>query len=137
MRKFHMYIEYRGMSLINDKVLDKVDILADKSKLMGKAHMVEYFKNVKKFLPKRVDTIKKLVESDGYKNRYKFFNKNKKFDTRLEIKNLEKLIADKRQDKFWDPYLFSKMEETISKVEGKRKNIFDGPWAEELLRALR
>ena len=132
-----MYIEYRGMSLINDKVLDKVDILADKSKLMGKAHMVEYFKNVKKFLPKRVDTIKKLVESDGYKNRYKFFNKNKKFDTRLEIKNLEKLIADKRQDKFWDPYLFSKMEETISKVEGKRKNIFDGPWAEELLRALR
>ena len=132
-----MYIEYRGMSLINDKVLDKVDILADKSKLMGKAHMVEYFKNVKKFLPKRVDTIKKLVESDGYKNRYKFFNKNKKFDTRLEIKNLEKLIADKRQDKFWDPYLFSKMEETISKVEGKRKNIFDGPWAEELLSALR
>ena len=125
------------MSLINDKVLDIVDILADKSKLMGKAHMVEYFKNVKKFLPKRVDTIKKLVESDGYKNRYKFFNKNKKFDTRLEIKNLEKLIADKRQDKFWDPYLFSKMEETISKVEGKRKNIFDGPWAEELLSALR
>ena len=92
---------------------------------------------MKKFLPKRVDTIKKLVESDGYKNRYKFFNKNKKFDTRLEIKNLEKLIADKRQDKFWDPYLFSKMEETISKVEGKRKNIFDGPWAEELLSALR
>ena len=137
MRKFHMYIEYRGMSLINDKVLDKVDIISNKSKLMGKAHMVEYFKNVKKFLPKRVDTIKKLVESDGYKNRYKFFNKNKKFDTRLEIKNLEKLIADKRQDKFWDPYLFSKMEETISKVEGKRKNIFDGPWAEELLSALR
>ena len=29
------------------------------------------------------------------------------------------------------------MEEAISKVEGKRKNIFDGPWAEELLSALR
>ena len=96
MRKFHMYIEYRGMSLIDDKVLDKVEILANKSKLMGRAHMIEYFKNVKKYLPNRVDSIKKLVNSDLYKSSFKFFNKNKKIDIRLEIKNLEKLIAEQK-----------------------------------------
>ena len=47
MRKFHMYIEYRGMSLIDEKVLDKVEILANKSKLNGRAHMIEYFNNVR------------------------------------------------------------------------------------------
>ena len=139
MVKFNLYIEYRGASLINDKVLDKVDKLADKSKLMGKAHMVEYCKNIKKYLPKRVDAIKKLVESDKYQIRYKFFNKNKKFDSRLEIKNLEKLIADKRQDKYWDPYLFAKMQEAIYGKEnnGKKVDIFNGVWGEELLKALR
>jgi len=137
MRKFHMYIEYRGMSLIDDKVLDKVEILANKSKLMGRAHMIEYFKNVKKYLPNRVDSIKKLVNSDLYKSSFKFFNKNKKIDIRLEIKNLEKLIADKRQDKYWDPYLFTKIEETIS-VSDKRKSMnFNTVWGEELLKALR
>ena len=49
MRKFHMYIEYRGISLIDDKVLDKVEIHANKSKLMGRAHMIEYSKNIKNF----------------------------------------------------------------------------------------
>ena len=139
MVKFNLYIEYRGASLINDKILDKVDKLAYKSKLMGKAHMLEYCKNIKKYLPKRVDAIKKLVESDRYQIRYKFFNKNKKFDSRLEIKNLEKLIADKRQDKYWDPYLFSKMQEAIYGKEnnGKRIDIFNGVWGEELLKALR
>ena len=46
MVKFNLYIEYRGASLINDKILDKVDKLACKSKLMGKAHMLEYCKNI-------------------------------------------------------------------------------------------
>ena len=137
MRKFHMYIEYRGMSLIDEKVLDKVEILANKSKLNGRAHMIEYFNNVKKYLPKRVSTIKKLVNSDIYKSRYKFFNTKKKFDTRLEIKNLEKLIADKRQDKYWDPYLFSKIEETVSAGEGRKNMNFNTIWGEELLKALR
>ena len=139
MVKFNLYIEYRGASLIDDKILDKVDKLADKSKLMGKAHMVEYCKNIKKYLPKRVDAIKKLVESDKYQIRYKFFNKNKKFDSRLEIKNLEKLIADKRQDKYWDPYLFAKMQEAIYGKEnnGKKVDMFSGVWGEELLKALR
>mgnify|MGYP001219089001 CR=1 FL=1 len=139
MAKFHMYFEQRILDLGKENRVEKVVELADKSSLTGTAHMIEFYKNVKKFLPKRVDTIKKLVESDGYKNRYKFFNKNKKFDTRLEIKNLEKLIADKRQDKYWDPYLFAKMQEAIYGKEnnGKRIDIFNGVWGEELLKALR
>ncbi len=58
----------------------------------------DYLNKIKKLLPKRVDTIRKLVNSSFYLPFFDFFNNGKKLDIRKEVKNLEKLIIDKRQD---------------------------------------
>ena len=63
-------------------------------------------KKLSKKLPKRVDSIRKLVKTSLFKKGFKSFNKDKKLDERAEIKNLEKLIPDKRQNKWFHPTFY-------------------------------
>tara|TARA_B100000989_G_C19392460_1_gene406328 strand:- start:221 stop:781 length:561 start_codon:yes stop_codon:yes gene_type:complete len=138
MSKFHMYIEQRILDMGKENRMDKVVEIAEKSELMGRAHMIEFYLNVKKILPKRVDSIRSLVKSARYKSKFEYFNKNKKFDERAEIKNLEKLIIDKRQNVYWDPKLFADMEKVISETRGARKPFdFEALPGRELLKVLR
>ena len=137
MSKFHMYIRYRMADLVNSKEFKNIMQISMESKLMGKAHMNELFTNIQKILPKKVDTIRKLVKSEQYKFKFEHFNKNKKFDERSEVKNLEKLIADKRQEAYWDPELFYKMEEIVSKTVDKKPFNFSSLPGREMLKALR
>ncbi len=138
MAKFHMYLEQRILDLGKENRAEKAVELAEKSKLTGKAHMIEFYRNVKKFSPKRVDSIRNLVKSTRYKARFEYFNKNKKFDEYAEIKNLEKLIVDKRQNVYWDPKLFADMEKVVSETRGIRKPFdFESLPGRELLKALR
>ena len=81
------------------------------NKLKGENH----FKEIGKYLPKRVDTIKELVNSEFYEFLFKFHNKKRKFDKRKEVKNLEKLLADKREDKYFTAQWLDIMAETESK----------------------
>ena len=138
MAKFHMYCEQRILDLGKKNRVEKAVELADKSSLTGTAHMIEFYKNVKKFLPKRVDSVRSLVKSDRYKARFKYFNKDKEFDEYDEIKNLAKLIVEKRQDAYWDPKLFADMEKVVSEVRGVRKPFdFESLPGRELLKAIR
>ena len=137
MSKFHMYIRFRMADLVNSKEYNNIVKISMESKLMGKAHMNELFTNIQKILPKKVDTIRKLVKSEQYKFKFEYFNKNKKFDERSEVKNLEKLIADKRQEAYWDPELFYKMEEIVSKTADKKPFNFSSLPGREMLKALR
>ncbi len=65
----------------------------------------------------RIDTIRNLVKSDKYKRLYDTFP-NPKFDPKIEVENLSKLISDKRQDKAFKEGNF--------KYEGKNKLIPQG-----------
>ena len=85
------------------------------SNLKGEKH----FKEIKKYLPKRVDTIKELVDSEFYEFLFKFHNKKRKFDKRSEVKNLEKLLADKREDKYFTAQWLDIMAETEQKWESR------------------
>ena len=85
------------------------------SKLKGEDH----FKEIKKYMPKRVDTIKELVNSEFYEFLFKFHNKKRKFDKRKEVKILEKLLADKREDKYFTAQWLDIMAETESKWESR------------------
>ena len=101
-------------------------------------------------MPKRVDTIKELVSSDFYQLFFKFNNKKRKFDSRLEVKNLEKLLADKREDKYFTAQYMDLIAESESRwsqkkgksmlnEEGNLKDefSFDRPGFRTLLRYLR
>ena len=58
-------------------------------------------------------------------------------DERAEIKNLEKLIVDSRQLPYWDVKLINMIEETKSRVEGRKPMNFDTLPAEKVLKFLR
>jgi len=47
------------------------------------------------------------------------------------------LIADKRQEAYWDPELFYKMEEIVSKTVDKKPFNFSSLPGREMLKALR
>ncbi len=110
----------------------------------------QHFAEIKKLMPKRVDTIKELVSSDFYQLFFKFNNKKRKFDSRLEVKNLEKLLADKREDKYFTAQymdLIAESESRWSQKKGKsmlneegnlkEEFSFDRPGFRTLLRYLR
>ncbi len=110
----------------------------------------QHFAEIKKLMPKRVDTIKELVSSDFYQHFFKFNNNKRKFDSRLEVKNLEKLLADKREDKYFTAQYMDLIAESESRwsqnkvksmlnEEGNLKEefSFDRPGFRTLLRYLR
>ena len=81
---------------------------------------------------------------------FKFNNKKRKFDSRLEVKNLEKLLADKREDKYFTAQYMDLIAESESRwsqkkgksmlnEEGNLKDefSFDRPGFRTLLRYLR
>ena len=76
-----------------------------------------YNPRYRKLFGKRIDTIRNLVKSDKYKRLYDTFP-NPKFDPKIEVENLSKLISDKRQDKAFKEGNF--------KYEGKNKLIPQG-----------
>ena len=98
-----------------------------------------------------MDTIKELVDSLFYSAFYKFYFKNKTLDIkqkRKEIKNLEKLIIDKRQDKWFQPEWIDAVEDmenafvqtgSFKKVSKqlKVKSYFDRPGYRDILKILR
>ena len=108
----------------------------------------DYLRELKKHLPKRVDTIRKLVNSNLYLIYFNFFNKEKKLDKRKEIKNLEKLIIDKRQDQWFSAQWLDAMtdvEENFRKTGSFLKSektisiekTFDRPIYRDILKILR
>ena len=76
-----------------------------------------YNPRYRKLFGKRIDTIRNLVKSAKYKRLYDTFP-NPKFDPKIEVENLSKLISDKRQDKAFKEGNF--------KYEGKNKLIPQG-----------
>ena len=135
----------------------RLNSFAEVSKKKEKDHYVstlnwqDYLLEIKKHLPKRVDTIKELVDSLFYSAFYKFYFKNKTLDIkqkRKEIKNLEKLIIDKRQDKWFQPEWIDAVEDmenafvqtgSFKKVSKqlKVKSYFDRPGFRDILKILR
>lgn len=130
--KFYAYILER-LHALHDVYPQAI---ADKkiSKLYGDEHLIA----LKKILPKRVETIRKVVSSDLFLAGFKFYNGNKKFDKRKEIENLEKLIAEKRQDEWWHPAWIDAIGESWGKTDNENKSIkFDKPGFRQLLKILR
>ena len=135
----------------------RLNSFVEVSKKKEKDHYVstlnwqDYLLEIKKHLPKRVDTIKELVDSLFYSAFYKFYFKNKTLDIkqkRKEIKNLEKLIIDKRQDKWFQPEWIDAVEDmenafvqtgSFKKVSKqlKVKSYFDRPGFRDILKILR
>ena len=103
MRRFQWYIYLRVEEFYN------VAIRYQKEKNIHRNQIIKSSKNLKilsKLLPKRINSIRKLVESKLFKDGYKSFNKNKKLDDRAEHQKLAKLIADPRQDKWFHPIFY-------------------------------
>jgi len=61
----------------------------------------------KKKLGSRAQTVRNLVGSKEYKQAHKQFNKNDKFDERLEFKRLNQLISEPRQELVWQSKNFT------------------------------
>ena len=108
----------------------------------------DYLIKIKKLLPKRVDTIRKLVNSSFYLPFFNFFNRGKKLDKRKEVKNLEKLIIDKRQDHWFSAEwldAIGDVEESFRKTGSfvksekalKVEHTFDRPFYRDILKILR
>ena len=57
--------------------------------------IIEAKKNNKIF-NKRVNTCRRAVQSIEFKEGYNLYNKNKKFDERLAVQNLQKLVSEKK-----------------------------------------
>ena len=57
--------------------------------------IIEAKKNNKIF-NKRVNTCRRAVQSIEFKEGYNLYNKNKKFDERLEVQTLQKLVSEKK-----------------------------------------
>ena len=51
-----------------------------------------------KIFKKRVDTCRDVVDSEEFSEGFKFYNKTKKFDSRLEVQNLQKLVSEKKHN---------------------------------------
>jgi len=95
---------------------------------------IKHFEKIKKYLPKRVDSIRKLVNMPLYFHGFNYFEHGKKFDKRKEVKNLEKLIIDKRQDYWWNPVWFDMVSETY---KSKNRISFALPGYKDLVKILR
>ena len=135
MDKFHQYIVLRIIAFAKEK--ENIEKDPKVIKLIQTSNTDEYLKAIKKYLPKRVTTIKELVKTQEYQVKFKKFNKGKKMDERAEIKNLEKLIVDARQKRYWDVKLIDMIEKTKSKVEGRKPLNFDTVPSKKLLKFLR
>lgn len=130
--KFYQYVLERLGALYD--IYPKAESDPKINSLYGKDHL----QALKKLLPKRVDTIRKVVNSELYFKGFQVFNKNKKFDKRKEVKNLEKLIADKRQDEWWHPAWIDAIGDSWNKEKEKPIRLkFDKPGFRELLKILR
>lgn len=108
LEKFKKYASERLDALYDVFSKDKKDQIKS---LNGK----DYLLALKKILPKRVDTIRKVVDSKQFLLDFNYFHKHKKIDKRKEVKNLEKLIVDKRQDQWWDIVWMSTLGEASKK----------------------
>jgi len=68
-------------------------------------------KDLKKKFPARTKRIRKTIETSKYLNRLKHYYPNENLDTedkkRKEVENLEKLIASKKQDFWFNPNILS------------------------------
>ena len=51
-----------------------------------------------KIFKKRVDTCRDVVDSEEFSQGFKTYNKTKKFDSRLEVQNLQKLVSEKKHN---------------------------------------
>ena len=60
---------------------------------------VKIEKEVQKKMPKKIDSCRKTVEDDDFKNQFKHFNPNAKYEARKEAQNLHKLVTEKRHNK--------------------------------------
>ena len=119
MWKFRRYI-YTRMNQLFSTVLDY--------KKSNKLPEGNIFKNkqllkklIKKALPRRKDIIRFIVKQKEYEKKYYFFKKEKKkkkFDQYTEIINLEKLILDPRQDKWFHPTFYKTTDGTSFIEEG-------------------
>ena len=69
-----------------------------------------------------------------YFHGFNYFEHGKKFDKRKEVKNLEKLIIDKRQDYWWNPVWFDMVSETY---KSKNRISFALPGYKDLVKILR
>ena len=133
--KFHQYIVLRIIAFANQR--ENIEKDPKIKKLIMTSNTDDYLNAIKKYLPKRVATIKELVKTPEYQVKFKKFNKGKKMDERAEIKNLEKLIVDSRQVPYWDVRLLNMIEEEKSRVEGRKPMNFDTLPSEKLLKFLR
>ena len=133
--RFHQYLVLRIIAFANER--ENIEKDPKIKKLIKTSSADDYLKAIKKFLPKRVTTIRELVKTPEYQIKFKKFHKGKKMDERAEIKNLEKLIVDSRQLPYWDVKLINMIEETKSRVEGRKPMNFDTLPAEKVLKFLR
>jgi len=142
LQRFNHYARHRLIEF--SEVAKKKEKDPHFKKLKGYDYLLE----IKKHLPKRVDTLRKLVNSDFYSAFFKFFNKEKNLDKRKEVKNLEKLIIDKRQNQWFSAQWL----DAIDNVEGNfaktgsflksektpiSENTFDRPIYRDILKILR
>ena len=103
MKRFQLYIYQR---------LDEFVEIAKKYQQKENKTREEVVKNpnelkkLSKKLPKRVDSIRKLVKTPLFKNGFKSFNKDKKLDERAEVQKLAKLIVEKRQNYWFHPTFY-------------------------------
>jgi len=66
-----------------------------KKRSLYKKNEYEFNEGAKK-MPKKIDTCKTVVASKEFKEEFKNFYPNEKFDERKEVQNLHKLITEKR-----------------------------------------
>ena len=133
--RFHQYLVLRIIAFANER--ENIEKDPKIKKILKTSNVDDYLKAIKKYLPKRVATIRELVKTPEYQVKFKKFNKGKKMDERAEIKNLEKLIVDSRQVPYWDSKLLNIIEETKSRVEGRKSMNFDTLPSEKLIKFLR
>ena len=133
--RFHQYLVLRIIAFANER--ENIEKDPKIKKILKTSNTDDYLKAIKKYLPKRVTTIRELVKTPEYQVKFKKFNKGKKMDERAEIKNLEKLIVDSRQVPYWDVRLLNMIEETKSRVEGRKPMNFGTLPAGKLLKFLR
>ena len=94
--------DYTGLKSRLAKLETKLE---DKWKLKGlpeqkkrslyKKNEYEFNEGAKK-MPKKIDTCKTVVASKEFKEEFKSFYPNEKFDERKEVQNLHKLVTEKR-----------------------------------------